>query len=165
MKNKSKTKAQSRRKPAKTRAVRPSKTPKFQNSKTPQATKRTPLERMKKIYGWLQDATYPNCARITDEYHISRLTALRDIDFMRDQMELPIEYDDKRHGYYFSEPVAGLPVRPVTHRELFWVCVAHKAIEQYRGTPFQQPLELAFQKLSGQLDDRERFTLHNLDEA
>ena len=60
MKNKSKTQKQSSRKPSKTRAFRHPKTPKLPNSKTPQATKRTPLERMKKIYGWLQDGTYPN---------------------------------------------------------------------------------------------------------
>ena len=49
--------------------------------------------------------------------------------------------------------------------ELFALCVAHKAIEQYQGTALQQPLELAFQKCMGQLDDQERFTLQNLDDV
>jgi proteasome accessory factor B len=130
-----------------------------------QSTKRTPLARMNRIYGWLRDEEYPNCSRIGAEFGVDRKTALRDIDFMRDRMGLPIEFDGKRNGYYFSAPVEGFPGVPVTEKELFSLCVAHKAIEQYHGTPFQPPLKVAFQKLTGQLDGEERFTLQNLDEV
>ena len=84
---------------------------------------------------------------------------------MRDELELPIEYDGQRHGFYLTRPVAGFPVVPVTAKELFSVCVAHKAIEHYRGTPLERPLELAFKKFAGQLDDEELFTLQSLDEV
>ena len=120
---------------------------------------------MYKIYSWLRDGEYPNCGRITAEFEVDRKTALRDIAFMQNRMGLPIEYDDKRRGYFFSGPVAGFPGVPVTEKELFGLCVVHKAIEHYRGTPLQQPLELLFQKVTGQLDDKERFTLQNLDEV
>src|SRR4030095_8036866 len=46
--------------------------------------------------------------------------------------------------------------------EIFSLLVAHKAIAQYRGTPFQMPLETAFRKLTGQLDQNARFTLGDL---
>jgi predicted DNA-binding transcriptional regulator YafY len=127
--------------------------------------KRPPLERMHKIYGWLRDGEYPNCGRITAEFEVDRKTALRDIGFMQDRMGLPIGYDDKRHGYFFNGPVAGFPGVAVTEKELFGLCVVHKAIEHYQGTALQQPLELLFQKVTGQLDDQERFTLQNLDEV
>jgi len=68
-------------------------------------------------------------------------------------------------GFGFTKPVERFPGVPVTEKELFALCVAHKAIEQYQGTALQQPLELAFQKCLGQLDDQERFTLQNLDEV
>lgn len=127
--------------------------------------KRPPFERMKRIFGWLQDGTFPNASSMAAEFEVSAKTVRRDIDFMRDRWELPIEYDSGRFGFYFSKPVDRFPGVPVTEKELFALCVAHKAIEQYRGTAFEQPLELAFQKLMGQLDDQERFTLQNLDEA
>ena len=73
---------------------------------------------------------------------------------MRDRRELPIDYDAHRHGYYFTRPVERFPEVPVTEKELFALCVAQKSIEQYHGTAFQQPLELAFQKCTGQLDDQ-----------
>jgi proteasome accessory factor B len=120
---------------------------------------------MKKIFGLLQDGKYPNCNTMAIEFEVSAKTARRDIEFMRDRWELPIEYDDRKFGFYFSKPVDRFPGVPVTERELFALCVAQKAVEQYQGTAFHQPLELAFQKCMGQLDDGERFTLQNLDEV
>ena len=99
------------------------------------------------------------------EFEVSTKTVFRDIEFMRDSWELPIEFDRLRNGFHFARSVDRFPGVPVTERELFALCVAHKAIEQYQGTALQQPLELAFQKCLGQLDDQERFTLQNLDEV
>ncbi|MEI6077913.1 MAG: WYL domain-containing protein [Verrucomicrobiota bacterium] len=127
--------------------------------------KRPPLERMKRIFGLLQDGKYPNCTTVAAAFEVSAKTVRRDFEFMRDRWELPIAYDDKKFGFYFSQPVERFPGVPVTEKELFALCVAHKAIEQYQGTALQQPLELAFQKCMGQLDDQERFTLQNLDEV
>lgn len=126
---------------------------------------RPPLERMKRIFALLQDGKYPNCSTVAAELRVGVKTVRRDFDFMRDRWELPIAYDDVKHGYYFAKPVSWVPSVPVTEKELFTLCVAHKAIEQYQGTALQQPLELAFQKFMGQLDDQERFTLQNLEEV
>ena len=120
---------------------------------------------MKKILGLLQDGKYPNCTTVAAELEISLRTAARDIDCMRDDLELPIEYDEKRHGFYLTKPVQGLPIVPVTTKELFSICIAHKALEHYRGTALEKPLELAFKQFASRLDDDERFTLQSLDEV
>ena len=80
-------------------------------------------------------------------------------------MELPIEYDARRYGFFYTATVEHFPGLPVTEAEMFAMLVAHKAIAQYHGTPFQKPLLTAFQKLVGQLDQSARFTLGSLDEA
>lgn len=131
----------------------------------PGGRKRPPLERMKKIFGLLQDGKFPNSTTLAAELEVSVKTARRDLEFMRDRWELPIEYDEQKFGFYFSKPVDRFPGVPVTEKELFALCVANKAIEQYQGTALQQPLELAFQKCMGQLDDSERFTLQHFDEV
>src|SRR5690349_8019032 len=59
---------------------------------------RPPFERMKKIFGLLQDGTYPNCTSMAAEFEVAAKTVRRDLDFMRERWELPIEYDDKRFG-------------------------------------------------------------------
>ncbi|HOC58253.1 MAG TPA: WYL domain-containing protein [Verrucomicrobiota bacterium] len=132
---------------------------------TPGPVKRRPLGRMKKILGLLQDGKYPNCNTIATELEISSRTVARDLDCMRDDLELPVDYDKQRHGYYLTEPVQSLPIVPVSSRELFAVCVAHKALEHYRGTALEKPLELAFKRFAERLDDDERFTLQSLDEV
>jgi proteasome accessory factor B len=120
---------------------------------------------MKKIFALLQDGKFPNCTTMAKELEVSVKTARRDIEFMRDRWELPLQYDELKRGYYFAANVERFPGVPVTEKELFALCVANKVIEQYHGTALQQPLELAFQKCMGQLDDSERFTLQNLDEV
>jgi predicted DNA-binding transcriptional regulator YafY len=128
------------------------------------AVKRGRYARMKKILGMLQEEKYPNCTTIASELEVSVKTAARDVDCMRDDVGYPIAYDEKRHGFYLTRPVEGFAV-PVTARELFAVCVEHKALEYYRGTPFEKPLESAFRKMANQLDDEERFTLESMEEV
>ena len=92
-------------------------------------------------------------------------TVKRDVEFMRDRLNLPIEYDDKKYGFFYSKPVDRFPGMRVTEAEMFALLVAHKAISQFHGTPFQKPLEMAFRKLTGQLDSKERYSLENFQEA
>jgi predicted DNA-binding transcriptional regulator YafY len=84
---------------------------------------------------------------------------------MKHRLNLPIEFAGQRNGYYYANPVEQFPGLVVTEAELFALLVAHKAIAQYHGTPFQRPLETAFRKLSGQLDQSTHFSLSNLDEV
>lgn len=131
----------------------------------PNAVKRGAFERMKRIYGWLQNDEYPNCTSMARELEVSVRTVARDVEFMRDRWELPITYDEKRKGFCFARKMERLPWVPVTEAELFAVCVSQKVLELYRGMPFQKPLELAFAKMTRSLDDHERYTLENLDLA
>jgi predicted DNA-binding transcriptional regulator YafY len=46
---------------------------------------------------------------------------------------------------------------------MFALMVASKAIEQYQATPFHQPLQMAFHKLTSQLNNQERYSLHDFE--
>jgi len=118
-----------------------------------------------RLHGLLQNNQYPNCPALAREFEISVRTIKRDVDFMKCRLNLPIEYDARRYGYYYTEPVERFPNVAVTESELFALLVAGKAIAQYKGTAWQQPLETAFHKLTGQLDQGTRFTLNNLERA
>jgi proteasome accessory factor B len=142
--------------------------PKPQSSglaRDPNSVKRGAFDRMKKIYGWLKDEKFPNCTSLAADLEVSLKTVSRDIEFMRDRWRLPIEYNEKRHGFYLSEKVDRLPWVPVTEFELFAVCISQKVLDMYQGMPFQKPLELAFAKMTRTLDDEERYMLGNLDLA
>jgi predicted DNA-binding transcriptional regulator YafY len=66
---------------------------------------------------------------------------------MRYQLGLPIEFDYARGRYCFTKAITDLPLFQLTKSELVSVFVAQKALEAYRGTPFEQPLRSAFEKL------------------
>ncbi|MBE7502745.1 MAG: WYL domain-containing protein [Verrucomicrobiales bacterium] len=126
---------------------------------------RPPLDRMMHIHQALQVNRYPNCLTLARELEVVPRTIKRDVDFMKCRLGLPISYDRRHQGYRYTEPVEHFPNLTMTEGELFALLVAHKAIAQYHGTPFQRMLETAFQKLTGRLDTETRFTLGNLDAA
>ena len=122
--------------------------------------------RIVRLHHLIKDGQFPNAQSAAHTFGVSWKTLVRDFQFLRDHHHAPIAYDRRRHGYFYTEPSFTLPGGPsVTEAELFAVLVAHKAIAQYHGTPFHQPLQMAFQKLTGQLDRHERYTMEHLREA
>lgn len=126
---------------------------------------RPPLTRMMKLHELLAAGKLPNCAKLAEALEVSSKTIQRDIDFMRDQMDLPIAYDQQKHGFYYSQSVGQFPMVTVSEGEIVALLVAQKAIEQYRGTSFEKPLRSAFDKLAGSLEGEASVSLHELSEA
>lgn len=114
---------------------------------------RPPLERMLRIHQAVLTGTFPNATKLARELEVSTKSIHRDVEFMRDRMELPIEYDAKSYGYYYTEEVSGFPSLQITEGELFAMLVAEKALQQYRGTTFERPLVSAFKKIAASLPD------------
>ena len=118
-----------------------------------------------RIHGQLKAGDFPNCRKIADDLEVSSKTIQRDIDFMRDRLGLPIEYDPLRFGFYYTEEVASFPSIEVSEGEVAALFVAQKALAQYKGTPFERPLRSAFRKIADSLKDRVSFSWSDLEEA
>ena len=114
---------------------------------------RPPLARMMQIHEAISAGRYPNASTLARELEVVPKTVQRDIEFMRDRMELPIEYVGARFGYHYTEEVSGFPTLQITEGELFALLVAEKALQQYRGTNFEKPLVSAFKKMASSLPD------------
>lgn len=119
---------------------------------------RPPLERMLRIHDELRRGTLTNCTKLVALLGVCRKTVLRDLAFMRDRLDLPIEFDPLIQAYRYTHPVTAFPTVHVTEGELLALLVAQRALEQYRGTPFHRSLEIAFEKLAGGLRDRISFS-------
>ena len=119
---------------------------------------RPPLERMLRIHDELRRGTLVNCTKLVKALEVSRKTIVRDIAFMRDRLDLPIEFDPRIQAYRYTHPVNAFPTVHVTEGELLALLVAQRALQQYRGTPFHRQLEIAFEKLAGGLRDRISFS-------
>jgi proteasome accessory factor B len=132
--------------------------------RSPQFT-RPPLERMMRLHHKLIAGDFPNCRKLADELEVSTKTIQRDIDFMRDRLGLPIEYDQLHFGFVYTEPVTHFPNIEVSEGEVVALFVAQKALEQYRGTSFEKPLRTAFEKITEGLKDTIKFQWGDVDSA
>jgi proteasome accessory factor B len=108
---------------------------------------------MLKIHQAIQAGKFPNASTLARELEVSTKSIHRDIEFMRDRLELPIEYDGSRFGYRYTEEVNAFPTVQITEGEIFALLVAEKALQQYRGTSFEKPLLSAIRKMEQSLPD------------
>ncbi|MBN8248222.1 MAG: WYL domain-containing protein [Verrucomicrobia bacterium] len=114
---------------------------------------RPPLDRMMRIHTILQAGRYPNCTTLGQSLEVSTKTVQRDLEFMRDRLQLPLQFDPVQNGYHYTEDVESFPTLQITEGELFALMVAEKALQQYRGTPFEARLVGALKKLEQALPD------------
>ena len=91
------------------------------------------------IHRALQAGRFPNASSLARELEVSAKTIQRDLEFMRDRLQLPLDYDATRWGYHYTEAVKAFPTLQLTEGELVALVVAEKALQQYRGTSFENP--------------------------
>src|ERR1700761_2542931 len=126
---------------------------------------RPPLERMLRIHQALQAGTFPNASKLAREVEVSTKTIHRDIEFMRDRLNLPIEFDSSRNGYLYNGEVSSFPTMQITEGEIFALVVAEKALQQYRGTSFEKPLLSAIRKMEQSLPDTISLNLADIEQT
>lgn len=132
---------------------------------SPELTKRVPLERMLRIHRAISSGKFPNAVSLAREMEISEKTVHRDLDFMRDRLGLPIEWDYLRKGFHYTEEVTAFPTLHVTEGELVALLVAEKALHQYRGTLFEKPLLSAIRKMEQSLPDTISLSMAEIDQT
>jgi proteasome accessory factor B len=108
---------------------------------------------MLRIHQSLQAGKLPNTSTLASELEVSVKSIQRDLDFMRDRLELPIEYDAAKRGFHYTAEVTAFPTMHITEGELVALVIAEKALEQYRGTQFEKPLLSAIRKIEQSLPD------------
>ena len=120
---------------------------------------------MLRIHQAIQSGKYPNATKLAGELEVTTKTIHRDIEFMRDRLELPIEYDGSKFGYHYTEEVTAFPTVQITEGELFALIVAEKALQQYRGTTFEKPLLSAIKKMEQSLPETISINLPDLEQT
>jgi predicted DNA-binding transcriptional regulator YafY len=120
---------------------------------------------MLRIHQAVQSGNYPNASTLARELEVSAKSIHRDIEFMRDRLELPVEYDGARFGYHYTEEVSAFPTVQITEGELFALIVAEKALQQYRGTNFEKPLLSAIRKMEQSLPDTISLNLSDIERS
>jgi predicted DNA-binding transcriptional regulator YafY len=126
---------------------------------------RSPLERIAALDREIRAGKYPNARTIARDLEVSPRTIHRDIEFLRDRLGAPLEYDEVRHGFRYTNPTYRLPAWTLTEGELLTLVLAERLLRQYRGTPYADQLDCALRKLAGALADEVTIDLADLDRA
>jgi predicted DNA-binding transcriptional regulator YafY len=106
------------------------------------------------VFDRIKDGHYPNASTLAKEYEVSTKTIQRDIDFLRNNFDVPIAYDEGKFGYYLTEPTFELPALKLGEGELFAMALAEQVLEQYQNTPVYERLTRIFHKLEKHLPEK-----------
>jgi predicted DNA-binding transcriptional regulator YafY len=108
---------------------------------------RPPLRRLFWAVARLREGKPLKATDLAREFEVNIRTAYRDLDFLRDEWRVPVEYDAHQGTYVLTEPMTELPPVALSHGELLAIYFAEKVVRQYRGTPFEADLASAFRKI------------------
>lgn len=109
---------------------------------------KTQFVRLEKLDRLIREGKYPNCVSFAKECEVSTKTIQRDVDYLRDQLGSPIEFDRDRNGYYYTCNQWFLPHTAVNENDLAHLRLAGRALEAWQGGGLAGNLERIRQKLA-----------------
>lgn len=88
-------------------------------------------------YQWfdrkVRSGCYPNATDLAERFELSKKTAQRCIESLRDRLEAPLEYDRSKKGYFYRDTNFQLPASDVTQEEILAVLVAKNMLSASAG--------------------------------
>ncbi|MBO7486774.1 MAG: WYL domain-containing protein [Spirochaetaceae bacterium] len=107
--------------------------------------------RLIQIDKWIRSGAYPSVEKMRVKYGVSRRTILRDMEFLRDRYDAPLEYDKIRKGYYYTDPTFMIQNVLLTEGDLFTVSTVMPLLEQYKNTPLENSFRNIMAKIAEML--------------
>lgn len=71
---------------------------------------------------------FPNATKLAEQFELSTKTVHRSIDYFRDRLQAPLEYDESRKGYFYIDLSFQLPVTKLSQNELTALLISRKLI-------------------------------------
>jgi predicted DNA-binding transcriptional regulator YafY len=96
---------------------------------------RSMLHRIYFIDRRIASGEFPNTRTLAEEYETGTATISRDLDFMRNMMDAPIEYDAFQRGYYYADKTYRLPAGFSTAEDMMALGIAKNLLSVYKDTP------------------------------
>ncbi len=113
------------------------------------AFKDRPLwRRLQTIHHEIKEGRHPNTSSLARELGVSSKTVQRDIDYLRDELEAPIEFLRDENGYAYGRDDYVLPFLPVDGQDLFSIGVAAQVLQLLGGTPLARSLRSCYERLA-----------------
>ncbi len=108
------------------------------------------LWRIYRIDAYIRSGRCPDANWLAEKLEVSRRTIERDLAHMRDLMSAPLEYDRKRRGYRYTAEFQ-MPTFSLSEGEILALFLGSQVLSQYRGSPYEQLIRNAFEKICAAL--------------
>jgi predicted DNA-binding transcriptional regulator YafY len=112
---------------------------------------RATLARIYSIDRQIASGKYPNVNDLAKKYECGTATIYRDIEYMRDMLNAPIEYDAKHRGWCFSEKGFRLPARYAAANDMLALGMAKSLLELYKNTPLYESAKRLLEEITAPL--------------
>jgi predicted DNA-binding transcriptional regulator YafY len=113
------------------------------------AFKDRPLwRRLQTIHHEIKEGRHPNTSSLSAALGVSSKTVQRDIDYLRDELDAPIEFRREENGYAYARDDYVLPFLPVDGADLFSIGVAAQVLALLGGTPLAKNLRSCYERLA-----------------
>lgn len=122
------------------------------------SAKRPLLRRLFEYDRELRAQSFPTAEQLAKALEVDVKTVRRDLAYLRNFYHAPVEFDRARNGWAYAEPTYRLPAVIVTEGELLAIFLAGQVLRQHEGTPYEQDLKRALEKLTDLLP--EKITVH-----
>ncbi len=126
---------------------------------------KTGMFRIYQIDSLVRNGKYPNVPKLARRLEVSPRTIEKDIDDMRNFLGASLCYCRKRRGYYYDGDKPALPPLALTEGETVALFLGQKLLTQYRGTPYEELIRFAFEKISAMLPECVSVNLELFDRA
>ncbi len=129
------------------------------------ATWRNTVARVRYIHEQVRGGKYPSCQKIAGHFELAPRTIYRDLEAMRNSLDLPLAFSAERNGYYYTRDVpSDLPRPKMAPGDLLAFCLARRSLERFRGTDFAELFERALRKFMDEVEGDVALEWQALDE-
>lgn len=123
---------------------------------------RPAAERMYREFMWIKKGDFPNATDMGEEMEAAPKTVRRDIRYMRNRLKVPIAYNAREHGYYFTEPVGSFPGMEVTDTTVQALAFFRNLAETLPCPMLVEKMMEMYDEVVSTLDERRKMALEIL---
>jgi predicted DNA-binding transcriptional regulator YafY len=114
---------------------------------------KTALPRIYFIDKEIASGKYPNTRTLARDYETGTATISRDIEFMRDRLGAPIEYDYYHKGYCYTEKTYRLPAAFTSADDMLALGMAKTLLSLYQNTPIYKAARELVDSITAPLEE------------
>ena len=103
--------------------------------KRKEITNHREIERIVYIHEQIAAGKYPNTTKLAENLQCSTSTISRDLEFLKDRCDAPYEYDNQKHGFFYTDPDFQLKFGTVEKAMNPEIYDEKKSFAEYLGLP------------------------------